>query len=152
MTAPSLAKENQERAEVMRSDQKAREQQQAPTMLDHARAAAFDELGGRFANARGNQQIVGVDGPPCYPQLPSGPWSGSDPVPDEAPLGFAIDQMTPVGEAHEVAASISPATVFPLTVALGSASADAPSPNPLGDVQRSDAEPSSSIDEGQAHD
>jgi hypothetical protein len=92
MTTPSLAKENKERREVLENDRKVREQQ-GTTFLDHARAAALDTSGGRFANAQGNQFIVGAT-PLAYPTLPeSSPWHGPDPVGREPPLGFAIDAM-----------------------------------------------------------
>jgi hypothetical protein len=63
------------------------------TYLSHTHA---DEIsgGGRFA-AVSPATIVGQDPQMKYPQLPSSsPWHGSDPVPDEPPLGYPIDAMS----------------------------------------------------------
>ena len=54
------------------------------------RAAADANLaGGRFKKQNATE-VVGV---PVYPPIPSRPWSGADPVPDEPPLGFDINQV-----------------------------------------------------------
>jgi hypothetical protein len=70
-----------------------REQQaKGSTFLDHARV---DDAGGRFATVNA-VTVIGRDGPPTYPQLPGGPWSGQDPVPDEQPFGVDINAVEPI--------------------------------------------------------
>jgi len=78
-----------ERREVLRND----------TYLSRAKADAdLAAGGGRFAKEVATR-VVGV---PRYPTLPAtSPWAG-DPVPDEPPLGYSIDEMPIVGEPHEV--------------------------------------------------
>jgi hypothetical protein len=72
-------------------------EQQGSTFHQHGVTAADDESGGRFAKQEGARpQVIGTDPIPKYPQLPSGPWSGDDPVPDEPPLGYRIDEMIPL--------------------------------------------------------
>ena len=69
------------------------------------RARITDDIrGGRFA-ALGRPTVIGSGPAAHYQTLPaSSPWH-SDPVPPEAPLGYAINDLASVGEAHEVAAS-----------------------------------------------
>jgi hypothetical protein len=133
MTTPSLAKENQERAKIMKEEAALREQERAATM----HGLALNELAqprGRFAEAEGKQFVVGSTPGPIYPALPSGPWSGADPVPDEPPLGYSVDDMP---ELATGLSSLSP-------VATGRTS-DAPSSFVEGDEPRSvDVRPSSS--------
>jgi hypothetical protein len=64
------------------------------TFLAHAQASADDTSGGRFGGVN-KTVVVGADPIPRYPALPSGPWSGSDPVPDEPSLGYDINQLDP---------------------------------------------------------
>jgi hypothetical protein len=79
------------------------EERRAKTYMGRTNLDAELELGGRFSEVH-STTVVG-SGPISYPQQPKGsPWH-SEPVPNEAPLGFAIDQMEPVGEKFEVAAS-----------------------------------------------
>jgi hypothetical protein len=50
--------------------------------------------------------VAGSDPATMYPRQPEGsPWSG-DPVPPEGPLGYEIHACEPVGEPHELRASI----------------------------------------------
>ena len=72
-----------ERRAVLENDRRVREQQQSSTNLDHARAAANDIGGGRFASL-GAPHVVGSTAIPKYPQ--AGPAFQVDPVPDEPPL------------------------------------------------------------------
>jgi hypothetical protein len=67
-------------------------------------AAEADAVGGRFA-ARERSTVIG-SGPVNYPVLPaSSPWA-NDPLPASEPLGFAIDEMEPVGTAQEIEQSL----------------------------------------------
>jgi len=73
----------------------------ATTFFELANAGiALEEAGGRFSAA---SRVVGSEPVPTYPPA-SGPWS--DPQPPEPPTGVEIDAQEPVGEAHEVAASM----------------------------------------------
>jgi hypothetical protein len=104
--------EQAEERRVLANDVSVRRQQGA-TFLDHVR---IDDAGGRFA-AVNETTIIGRDAPPSYPQLPSNsPWSGPDIVPPEPPLGYRVDEMTP----------LEPPPVDPLGGASGGA-ADEPS-------------------------
>jgi hypothetical protein len=131
--ATSKDDEQRERIETMRNDldvqrQQCERQSQGSTFLDHARV---DDIGGRYG-AVNDVTIVGRDGPPNYPQLPSGPWSGQNPEPGmEPPLGHSVNDL-------------EPSAVLASAEAPGSASADAPATVlPFGDEQRADAGPSS---------
>jgi hypothetical protein len=87
-----------ERREILRNDRLARS-----TYLDHAIARAEDEAGGRFAK----QAPTTVTGGPQYPRQPAGsPWSQGHVVGPEAPLGFSVDAIEPVGTPAEVQRSI----------------------------------------------
>jgi hypothetical protein len=75
-----------------------------PPTTFHALANLDNSLGGRFAtggDVSGTEEVV------RYPrQSPNSPWSSSSRVPDEPPLGFAIDAVDNVtGEFNELAAS-----------------------------------------------
>ena len=75
-----------------------------PPTTFHALANLDNSLGGRFAtggDVSGTEEVV------RYPrQSPNSPWSSSSRVPDEPPLGYAIDSVDNiVGEPFEVAAS-----------------------------------------------
>ena len=78
-----------------------------------------------------------------YPALPEGsPWSTQNAV--EPPLGFSVEDLEPVGAAHEIAASLatssepgeiaqgmkSVAVRHPATEALEPPGSDPPRPNP----------------------
>jgi hypothetical protein len=127
----SAMEDDKLRREVLENDRKVREQQQAGTFFSHTHPE--DEVGGRFARVS-PMTIVGATPIPKYPQLPSGPWSGSDPVGQEPPTGVAIDYMRPLEPSMVGASSVE---------ATGPTSADAPSPSSLGDEQRDDVGPSS---------
>jgi hypothetical protein len=138
--SPSEADEQRERREVLENDRPVREQQQASTYFQRAITEA-DEPRGRFQNSGGTTTVIGRDGPPSYPQLPSSsPWSGTNPEPGmEPPLNYCIDQMSEHDPSSAVLASAEP----------GPASADAPSaviPVPV-DVPRADAGSSSHVED-----
>jgi hypothetical protein len=90
--------EQRERIETMRNDADVRRQQQSNTMHGRAVAEASIETG-RFT-AVNAAHVTGSTTIPQYPQA-STPWQGPDPVGDEPPLGFAIDQM-PIEPSAEV--------------------------------------------------
>jgi hypothetical protein len=76
------------------------------TFLSHTH---IDDAGGRFA-AVNAATIVGSEPAVKYPQLPSSsPWHGSDPVPDEPPLGYRIDAMPELENPAGVLATDDPA-------------------------------------------
>ena len=62
-------------------------------------------VGGRFA-ARERSAVTGATPVPQYPTLPANSPFATEPVGQERPLGFPIDEMQPVGEPHEMAASL----------------------------------------------
>ena len=73
----------------------------------------------QFANSEANQDagrfeqinkshVVGATPVPEYPTLPSNSWT-NDPVPTEEPLGIDVNAMEPVGELHEINASLAAA-------------------------------------------
>ena len=53
---------------------------------------AVDDAGGRYAKLTPSN-VTGSTPSPQYPQIPSGPWAGDDPVPNEEPLGFSVHAM-----------------------------------------------------------
>src|SRR6516164_11862879 len=81
--------------------------EQASTFLDHARAAADDEAGGRFARVQ-PQSVIGSTPVPQYPQA-STPFQ-SDPCGLEPPLGYRIDDLeSPTGLSLSPVATDDPA-------------------------------------------
>jgi hypothetical protein len=100
------------------------------TYLDHVEPSP----GGRFAEAARRErlakpQIVGTEPSARYPHLPaSSPWAGPDLVGVEPPLGVEINALEPVGEPHEVAASLGE-VVAPPSVASAEV-VETTSPNP----------------------
>jgi len=133
----SKQEEDQERRETLENDRRVREQSRngdTGTYLSHTHS----EVGGRFAIDE-HQTITGVVSPAPPPLPANSPWHGSDPVPDEPPLGYRIDAMPELEpEPFSSASSVQ---------ATGPASADAPSLSDaasLGDAQRAGAGPSSS--------
>ena len=100
-TEPSEPEDEQdEKRRILANDLSVRD---SGTFLSHTHS----EAGGRFASVE-SQQVIGRDGPPHYPALPaSSPWHGTDPVPDEPPLGYRIDAM-PELEPPTVDASFGP--------------------------------------------
>jgi hypothetical protein len=95
----------------------------AGTFFSHTHSDG--DLGGRFA-AVGAQTIVGQSPNPYPPMPPNNPWA-RDPVPPEEPLGFSINEFEPSSCTSPVQATGDPMP-----------DGDAPSPIPLGDVQRAD--------------
>ena len=80
-----------EKREVLRNDRRVRE---AATYHSVAQASVDDERGGRYATEGSKQTVIGAS-PILYPTQPANsPWH-HDPVPDEPPLGYAIDEMEP---------------------------------------------------------
>ena len=80
-----------ERRRVLLNDARVREQARngdTGTYLSHTHS----ELGGRFALTE-HQTITGVVSPAPPPLPANSPWHGSDPVPDEPPLGYDINAM-----------------------------------------------------------
>jgi hypothetical protein len=67
------------------------------------RAAADDELGGRFA---GQPTVIGAT-PDAGALYPAASDAQANPVPPEEPTGVAIDAQEPVGEMHEIEASLA---------------------------------------------
>jgi hypothetical protein len=67
----------------------------------HGRAVGEQgAIGGRWA-AESKAKVIG-SGPVAYPALPpNSPWA-SEPLGQERPLGFSVEEMIPVGEPHEL--------------------------------------------------
>src|SRR5262245_49042886 len=79
-----------ERREVLRKDRRVREATYHSVVL----GSIDDERGGRYATPDSKTTVVGAS-PIAYPTQPANsPWH-RDPVPDEPPLGYAIDEMEP---------------------------------------------------------
>jgi hypothetical protein len=90
-----------ERRKVIENDRKV-----MSSYLDHARASADDERGGKFGAAAPTRTVIGT-APIAYPQQPStSPSNQMAMMPDEPPLGYSVNDQEPTGEAFEVAASI----------------------------------------------
>jgi hypothetical protein len=82
----------------------AEDRERLSTLLDHARASANDDRGGRFA-AQGKATVTGA-APISYPRLPlTAPANQAMMVGQEPSLGYDINAMDPVGEIHEQRAS-----------------------------------------------
>jgi hypothetical protein len=76
------------------------------TLLSRGANNDAQERQGRFGAYNNTVTVVGRD-PPRYPQG-QGPWASDGPrVPEEPPLGVAIDDQEPTGEAFEVARSLA---------------------------------------------
>jgi hypothetical protein len=106
----SKQEEQAKREAVLRNDQSVREKQapETGTYFSHTHT----EAGGRFEGVAA-ATVVGSTPAPSYPALPSSsPWAGQDPVGQEPPLGFAIDEM-PL-DAPTVAVSPSDALASPV--------------------------------------
>jgi hypothetical protein len=75
------------------------------TLLDHARANADLDLGGRFAKLTPTT-VTGSTPDHQYPRLPAdNPSNMALMVPDEPCLGYSVNDLDPVGELHEQKAS-----------------------------------------------
>jgi hypothetical protein len=69
------------------------------TYFGHANDVEL-EMGGRFAKLTPTS-VIGASARSVYPQQPEGsPWR-DDPVPNEMPLGYSVEEHEVVGEAHE---------------------------------------------------
>ena len=106
MSGPSAKAEQTLRRDVLRSDQqsKLRPGEHEPSTM-HAMSRLSNDLEGR-QSAR--DYLSGSEPATHYPLISSGPWSSSyGRLPDEPPLGVAIDAQEPCGEPFEMAASIA---------------------------------------------
>ena len=66
-----------------------------------AASSVDDERGGRYANAGNSTTVVGAS-PISYPAQPAtSPWH-RDPMPDEPPLGYSVEDQEVVGEKFKV--------------------------------------------------
>jgi hypothetical protein len=72
------------------------------TYFERASAEADENRGGRFA-ALAQATVIGTSPQVQYPRGPN--WT-ADPVPPEAPLGFEVDAIEPVGTANEIERSL----------------------------------------------
>jgi hypothetical protein len=92
-----------ERRQVLANDLRAR--REGATYYKLAQAE-LDAVGGRFAVARPKPMITGQ-----VPPMSNGPWSESaDLAGVEPALGYSVDDMPPVGEAHEAKAPPPPSS------------------------------------------
>lgn len=127
-----------ERRRVTLQDADVRRQQGA-TLHGFAQAQADETNQGRF-RSQGVPSVTGTTAIPKYPQA-SGPWQGPDLVGIEPFLNYSIDELEPstvISSPPSVEATGDPMS-----------DGDAPSPSPLGDVQRADVgSPSSETDHG----
>jgi len=98
MTGPSAKAEQKERRALAGST--ATTTKDATTF--HALANLDTSLKGDFSTGG---SVSGSAASTEYPRLPAGPWADPVQVPPEPALGFPIDAMEAVGEAHEVAAA-----------------------------------------------
>ncbi len=74
------------------------------TMASRTASDIAQEAQGRFAK---DTTIIGTRAASLYPRLPeSNPWNASAAVPPEPSLGYSVEDHEPVGEAHELAASL----------------------------------------------
>jgi hypothetical protein len=89
----------EERADQLRNERKLRPAGREPTT--YSALAGLDlSLEGRFAPGG---YVVGSEPGVSYPGG-AGPWA-SDPVGQEPSLGYSVNDLPPIGEAHEVARS-----------------------------------------------
>jgi hypothetical protein len=77
-------------------------EEQASTYFERARVAE------QLDSERSKSAVTGTKRTQDFPAIPSGPWSAGywAQVPDEPPLGYAINEQEPVGEPAEVARSL----------------------------------------------
>jgi hypothetical protein len=69
----------------------------AATYHQHAQLGAEGEPGRHRERTKQTLVESGLS----YPTLREGPWSVPDPVPNEEPLGYSVNDMPVVGEPHE---------------------------------------------------
>jgi hypothetical protein len=91
-----------ERRRVLANDRKVAEERRHSTFLDHARASADDDRGGRFALSGSSVTVIGASPSHEYPQQPStAPSNQMAMMPDEPlidgrgegnVLGYEIDR------------------------------------------------------------
>jgi len=81
------------------------EERRLKTYHGHAQHTDEDIYSGRYASVN-TTVVTGAAPGSAFPQLPDGPWAKNE-LPDEPPLGLAIDEQEAVGEPHEIAASQS---------------------------------------------
>jgi hypothetical protein len=107
MTGPSAKAEQTLRRDVLRNEQQSKlrpDEHEPSTMFAMANLGVDTSVSsGRV----GKDYVAGQDLSVNYPRQPSGPWSADyAKVPDEPPLGYAIDAQEPVGTFAEVQASL----------------------------------------------
>jgi hypothetical protein len=100
--SPTTDTTMKEKEEILRNDRR------ASTMHGRASADLDLENTGRFAKPHA---VIGVDGAPDYPRLPSGPWADPVQVPPEEPLGYDINEAPIVGEAFELGEAVTPSAL-----------------------------------------
>jgi hypothetical protein len=98
----SKQEEQAERRETLDNDRRVREQ--GSTYLAHT----HNDTGGRFS-AISNPTVVGSSQIPKYPAA----YLNHDPVPTEPALGVDINEMEPVGQPHEIKATLGPPCLSP---------------------------------------
>jgi hypothetical protein len=93
---------NEDKADYLRNQRKLKQGNREPSTY-HKLADLDDDLGGRYAVEAGEQAAT------KYPKQDSAsPWSGGGAqVPDEMPLGYAIDEQEPVGTPAEIEQALS---------------------------------------------
>jgi hypothetical protein len=110
----SKHEEQNDRLEVLENEKRLREQ--GSTYMAHT----HNDVGGRFA-AISSPHVVGSESIPKYPAA----FLQHDPVPDEPVLGVDINEMEPVGQPHELKATLGP-SLSPVTKVLPSPSSQVP--------------------------
>ncbi|MGB8895876.1 MAG: hypothetical protein WCD13_16450, partial [Pseudolabrys sp.] len=79
--------------------------------------------------------VIGSTPSPTYPQLPSGPWAGDDPVPNEEPFGMDINVMEVNGTPTEIEkslAALEEPALSPTTVVTPPAEVEDHAAEPVG--------------------
>ena len=101
MTTPSSIREQREGREIIRTGNQ-------PASSFFQEAVKGRTLSGGSYEAERDTIVAGESAATLYPRLPeSSPWSGAGAqVPNEEPLGVAIDQQEPTGTTAEVAATL----------------------------------------------
>jgi hypothetical protein len=90
-----------ERKRVLENDRK------VSSYMAHATANVDEDRGGRYAATGSSPTVTGAT-PISYPTQPShSPWH-HDPISDEPPLGYSVEDHDAVGEQHERAGSAVP--------------------------------------------